>query len=212
MYFWGHCSGGSKWHISDFKIHFWGFEVSGLSRGDCRDSQICAANQHIEDHPHPHLKRVTLYKSRCSYAIKVLVRMPWKSVKVPLFCRRAGDSYAIRPLLCHIFGAYCLLMWGVGFVEICQLRSGVMPAILSRKPSRGDVSAHYTVTISAGDCSSDSSVKSPAYHYFILVLVTSEDFWDSLDFPAVAVFSVNLLAGQNTAINKAILSKICGIS
>ena len=42
-----------------------------------------------------------------SYGIKVRVRMPCKSVKVPLFCGRARDFYAIQPLiLWQNIGAY----------------------------------------------------------------------------------------------------------
>ena len=53
------------------------------------------------------------------HAIKVGARMPYKSVKVPLFCRRAGDFYTMRPLnLWQIFEAYFLLMRGWGVVEI----------------------------------------------------------------------------------------------
>ena len=32
--FWGIFPGGLKWHFSDFKMHFWGFGVSGLCRED----------------------------------------------------------------------------------------------------------------------------------------------------------------------------------
>ena len=48
--------------------------------------------------------------------MKVGVRM-LKSVKVPLFCRRARDVYAIWPLiLWHLFGA-SFWLWG-GIVEL----------------------------------------------------------------------------------------------
>ena len=38
----GRCSGGPKWHSSDFKMHFWGFQASGLCRNP---GQVCCAWQ-----------------------------------------------------------------------------------------------------------------------------------------------------------------------
>ena len=46
------------------------------------------------------------------------------------------DFYAIRPLsLCHIWGAYFLLIWGLGLVDIvfrhgCFCQGGMVPLVL----------------------------------------------------------------------------------
>ena len=71
-------------------------------------------SQHTEDHPPtPHKKRLIWHKSRSSYAIKVGLYTIF-SVKVPLF---SGILTTYDSILCHILGAYFLLIWGVGVVE-----------------------------------------------------------------------------------------------